>query len=45
MDKILELKAKDINNDTKEFEREINELVYRLYDLTEEERKIIENAN
>lgn len=31
-------------NRVKELEREIDELVYRLYDLTEEEIKIIENA-
>ena len=42
VDKILEAKKKNPEADTGEWEKEIDELVYRLYDLTEEEIKIIE---
>ena len=44
VDKILELKGKDINSDTKEFEEEIDRVVYELHSLSEEEIKIIENG-
>jgi len=39
---ILELKQADNSADTKELENQIDQLVYQLYDLTEEEIKIIE---
>jgi len=42
VDKILEAKKQNPAVDTVEWEREINELVYRLYDLTEEEIAIVE---
>ena len=45
VDKILQLKGRDINSDTKEFEEEIDRVVYGLYGLTEWEIKIIENKN
>jgi hypothetical protein len=41
VEKILNLKSK--NNATTELENKIDQLVYKLYDLTEEEIKIIEN--
>jgi type II restriction/modification system DNA methylase subunit YeeA len=41
VDKILEVKKENPQADTSELEREIDNLVYRLYDLTEEEIKII----
>ena len=44
VDKILKLKGKDVNSDTKEFEEEIDRIVYELYSLSEEEIKIIENG-
>ena len=44
VDKILELKGKDVNTDTKEFEEAIDRIVYELYSLSEEEIKIIENG-
>ena len=43
VDKILQIKGKDINNDTREFEEEIDRVVYWLYGLSEGEIKIIEN--
>ena len=43
VDKILQLKGRDVNSDTREFEEEIDRVVYELYDLTEVEIKIIEN--
>ncbi len=42
VDRIIQLKNQDINNDISNLEREINELVYKLYDLTQDEIKIIE---
>ncbi len=39
VDEIMELKAK--NEDTKEFENQIDEMVYKLYGLSEDEVKII----
>lgn len=36
---------KDSTADTTELEKEIDALVYALYGLTEEEIKIVENAN
>ncbi len=42
VDKILSEKAKDTEADTSNLEKQIDDLVYKLYDLTEEEIKIIE---
>src|SRR5690606_40952802 len=39
---ILRLKSESSNSDTTNLENQINQLVYQLYDLTEEEIKIIE---
>jgi len=44
VDRIILLKNQDINNDISNLEREINELVYKLYDLTQDEIKIIEKS-
>ncbi|UXD70019.1 Eco57I restriction-modification methylase domain-containing protein [Sphingobacterium faecium] len=41
---ILGLKAKDKKSDISQLENQIDQLVYQLYELTEEEIKIIENA-
>jgi type II restriction/modification system DNA methylase subunit YeeA len=40
---ILKLKTKNPNNDTSKLERKVDLLVYELYDLTEEEIRIIED--
>ncbi len=42
VDKILSAKKQDTKADTGESEREIDQLVYQLYDLTQEEIKIVE---
>jgi adenine-specific DNA-methyltransferase len=42
VNKIIEMKALDTNADTSKFEKQIDDLVYKLYDLTEAEIKIIE---
>ncbi len=44
VDKILKSKAKDPKANTQKLEKEIDALVYRLYNLTDEEIKIIENG-
>ncbi|WP_459099700.1 type IIG restriction enzyme/methyltransferase [Helicobacter pylori] len=44
VDKILALKEKDPKANTQELEKEIDALVYRLYNLTDEEIKIIEEG-
>jgi hypothetical protein len=44
VDKILEAKKENPQADTIELEREIDNLVYRLYDLTEDEIKLVEGA-
>jgi hypothetical protein len=44
VDKILAAKKQNPQADTSEWENEIDRLVYRLYDLTEEEVKIIEGG-
>ncbi|MCB0736762.1 MAG: type II restriction endonuclease, partial [Bacteroidetes bacterium] len=41
---ILRLKSENINSDTSNLENQIDQLVYQLYDLTEEEIEIIENS-
>ncbi|MCQ2822603.1 class I SAM-dependent DNA methyltransferase [Helicobacter pylori] len=43
-DKILQAKAKDPKANTQELEKEIDALVYQLYNLTDEEIKIIEDG-
>lgn len=43
-DKILQAKAKDPKANTQRLEKEIDALVYQLYNLTDEEIKIIENG-
>ena len=40
--KVLEAKKQDKDADTGQWEMKIDELVYRLYDLTEEEVSVIE---
>ncbi|HEG0441656.1 TPA: Eco57I restriction-modification methylase domain-containing protein [Campylobacter jejuni] len=42
VDEILKIKEQDKNVNTQELENKINSLVYKLYNLTEEEIKIIE---
>ncbi len=44
VDKILQSKEKDPKANTQELEKEIDALVYQLYNLTDEEIKIIENG-
>ena len=44
VDQIQSKKAKDISTDTTSIEKQIDEMVYKLYDLTEEEIKIVEGA-
>ncbi|MGL2416229.1 DUF7149 domain-containing protein [Helicobacter pylori] len=44
VDKILQSKAKDPKANTQKLEKEIDALVYQLYNLTDEEIKIIENG-
>ncbi len=44
VDKILQAKEKDPKANTQELEKEIDALVYRLYNLTDEEIKIIEEG-
>lgn len=41
--KILKLKSESINSDTSNLENQIDQMVYQLYELTEEEIKFIEN--
>jgi len=41
---ILRIKAENYNNDTSELEFKIDQIVYSLYGLSEEEIKIVENA-
>ena len=42
VDKILSAKKSDANADTSDLEKQIDMLVYRLYDLTDEEIRVIE---
>ena len=44
VDKILEAKKENPVSDTHTWEQEIDKLVYKLYNLTEEEIKIIEGG-
>ncbi|EAI3517145.1 class I SAM-dependent DNA methyltransferase [Campylobacter coli] len=43
VDEVLKAKEQDKNANTQELENKINSLVYKLYNLTEDEIKIIEN--
>lgn len=45
IDKILTLKSKNVGSDTNEFESQIDSLVYKLYNLTDDEIKIVEGEN
>jgi len=45
VDKIISAKKKDTEFDTSKLEKQIDEMVYKLYDLTEEEIKIIEGGS
>ena len=45
VDDILKIKNKNSNEDVYEIEEEIDKIVYKLYDLTEEEIRIVENKN
>ncbi|MDZ7777875.1 MAG: hypothetical protein U5L09_20800 [Bacteroidales bacterium] len=41
---VIDNKKKDLQADTTDLESQIDQLVYQLYDLTEEEIEIIENS-
>jgi hypothetical protein len=41
---LLYPKKSDLNADTSELEKAINQLVYQFYDLTEEEIRIVEGG-
>lgn len=45
VDQILAAKKKDPNADTSVLEKQIDEMVYKLYDLTDEEIKIVKQNN
>ena len=45
VDKIIEAKKQDANADTKDWEDEIDDKVYKLYGLTDEEIAIVEGKN
>lgn len=45
VDRILEVKAKDSDSDTKELESQIDNLVYKLYNVIDEEIQIIKGNN
>jgi len=45
VNKILEIKRQNPNADTSSLEKEIDQIVYQLYGLTDEEIGIIENRN
>ena len=42
---IIQCKEKDSSNDTTTLEKEIDRMIYELYDLTEEEIKIVEEKS
>ena len=44
VDQILKVKKQNPEADTSELEKEIDQLVYALYELTEEEIEIIESS-
>ncbi len=43
VDKILQVKAENQNANTTDLERQIDKLVYKLYELTEDEIELLEN--
>ena len=43
VDEILKIKSENSSGDVSEIEREIDKIVYELYDLSEEEIKIVES--
>ena len=43
VDKVLSIKKQNLNADTSELEAQIDKLVYKLYELTEEEIQMIED--
>ena len=45
VDQILTKKSQDYSADTSDLENQIDQLVYQLYELTEEEIKIIEGSS
>ena len=45
VDRILAAKRKNAAADTSKLDREIDQLVYKLYGLTEEEIKIVEETS
>lgn len=45
VDQILEIKKRDKDVDIKDLEKEVDQVVYRLYDLTKEEIEIVENSS
>jgi len=45
VDKILTSKQKDPNVDTSALEKQIDQMVYKLYSLTPEEIEIVENSS
>jgi hypothetical protein len=45
VEQILTIKKQNLESDTSQLENEIDQLVYKLYNLTEEEIKIIKQAN
>ena len=44
VNEILKVRSKNSNEDVSKIEGEIDKIVYELYDLSEEEIKIIENG-
>jgi adenine-specific DNA-methyltransferase len=45
VNKILAAKSNNVNADTSTFEQQIDSIVYRLYNLTEDEIKVVEKNN
>ena len=43
VDKILKIKSKNSNENVSKIEGKIDRIVYKLYDLTEEEIRVVEN--
>jgi len=44
VDQIIEVKKGSVGADTSQYEKELDELVFDLYDLTEEEKEIVRNS-
>ncbi len=45
VEKIISVRLSDPQADTDGWEKEIDKIIYELYDFTEEERNILENAS